>query len=134
MSHAKVRPTSIVLVAIVLVVINFAVADVGGKITGAVKDQSDAAIPGVTVTAVNVATGAKQTTTTDAQGTYAFPVLSVGQYELNVNAEGFRPYRRTGLAVVVNSTLVVDVALFRSKKQIRKWARQSMRSTSLKFR
>jgi hypothetical protein len=65
----------------------------------------------VAVTAVNVATGAKQTTTADAQGTYAFPVLSVGQYELNVNADGFRPYRRTGLAVDVNSALVVDVTL-----------------------
>jgi hypothetical protein len=111
MNRAEVKSTSIVLVAITLLVSNFAIANVGGKITGTVKDQSDAAIAGVTVTAVNVATGAKQTTTTDAQGTYAFPVLSVGQYELNVSADGFRPYRRTGMAVDVNSALVVDVTL-----------------------
>jgi hypothetical protein len=101
----------VLLVAVAVLASHSAVADVGGKITGTVKDQSDAAIDGVTVTAVNTATGAKQTTKTDAQGLYSFPVLSVGQYELDVAADGFRPYRRTGLVVDVNSALVVDVAL-----------------------
>jgi Carboxypeptidase regulatory-like domain/TonB dependent receptor len=98
-------------VVVVLLASQCALADVGGKITGTVKDQTDAAIDGVTVMVVNAATGAKQTTKTDAQGMYSFPVLSVGQYELDVAADGFRPYRRTGLAVDVNSALVVDVAL-----------------------
>jgi len=86
-------------------------ADVGGKITGTVKDQTNAAIDGVTVEVVNTATGVKQATKTDAQGVYSFPVLSVGQYELDVTANGFRPYRRTSLVVDVNSALVVDVTL-----------------------
>src|ERR1700737_1597650 len=55
-------------------------ADVGGKITGVVKDQTDAVIAGATVAAVSTATGVKKTTKTDEQGSYAFPVLSVGQY------------------------------------------------------
>ena len=79
MNCVDVKRISIFLSAVVLLTGHLAVADVGGKITGTVKDQSDAAIPGISVTVVNVATGAKQTTTTDAQGTYAFPVLSVGQ-------------------------------------------------------
>ncbi len=35
-------------------------AAVGGKITGTVKDQTNAVIPGATVTALNTATGVKQ--------------------------------------------------------------------------
>ena len=99
------------LIAVALIASHSAIADVGGKISGAVKDQTDAAIAGVMVTAINTATGVKQTTKTDTQGAYSFPVLSVGQYELDVTADGFRPYRRTGLVVDVNSALVIDVAL-----------------------
>ena len=94
-----------------LLVAQVAVADVGGKITGTVKDQTGAAIPGIPVMVINSATGAKQSTITDAQGAYSFPVLSVGKYDLEITAEGFRPYRRTGLAVDVNGALEVDVAL-----------------------
>jgi Carboxypeptidase regulatory-like domain/TonB dependent receptor len=101
----------LILLVAALFVNCFAFADVGGRLTGTVKDQTDAAIDGVTVTVVNTATGVKQMTKTDAQGGYSFPVLSVGQYELAIAADGFRPYRRTGLVVDVNSALVVDVAL-----------------------
>lgn len=109
MNRAEMR---FIFLAVVVVLSSYAaLGDVGGKIAGTVKDQTDAALEGVTVTAVNTATGAKQTTKTDAQGTYSFPVLSVGQYELDVAADGFRPYRRTGLVIDVNSALVVDVSL-----------------------
>jgi hypothetical protein len=90
---------------------NAAWADVGGKITGVVKDQTDAMIAGATVVAVNVATGVKQTTTTDEQGTFAFPVLPVGEYEINVAADGFKPNKTKGLAIDINSALTVDVTL-----------------------
>jgi len=70
--------------------------------------RTDAAVEGATVTTLNTATGAKQTTKTDARGAYSFPVLAVGQYELALTADGFRPYRRTGLVIDVNSALIVD--------------------------
>ena len=95
----------------VLFQLNAAWADVGGKITGVVKDQTDAMIAGATVAAVNIATGVKQTTTTDEQGSYAFPVLPVGEYEINVTADGFKPNKTRGLAIDINSALTVDVAL-----------------------
>ena len=99
------------LITLTLLTCHAAMADVGGKITGMVKDQTDASIAGVTVIAVNTATGAKQTTKTDTLGAYSFPALSVGQYQVDVTADGFKPYRRTGLAIDINSTLVVDVTL-----------------------
>jgi hypothetical protein len=95
----------------ILLRLNAAWADVGGKITGVVKDQTNAIIAGATVVAVNIATGVKQTTTTDEQGSYAFPVLPVGEYEINVTADGFKPTKTKGLAIDINSALTVDVTL-----------------------
>jgi hypothetical protein len=103
---------SLVLTAFVsLVPTLVARADVGGKITGAVKDPSGAVIPGATVVAVNTATGARQTTVTNDEGLYTFPVLPVGQYEIDVTATGFRPHRQTGLIIDINGALVVDATL-----------------------
>ena len=85
--------------------------DVGGKITGTVKDQTSAVIPSATVTALNTATGVKQTTKTDDQGTYSFPVLPVGQYEIDVLADGFRPSRTQGVTININTALTIDVTL-----------------------
>jgi hypothetical protein len=94
-----------------LFLLNAARADVGGKITGVVKDQTDAVIVGATAVAVNTATGVKQTTKTDEQGNYTFPFLPVGQYEIVVSADGFRSSRTRGLAVDINTALTVDVTL-----------------------
>ena len=99
------------LITAVLLISSTCFAQVGGGITGVVKDPSDAAIPGATVSVTNTATGAKRTATTDSQGVYSFPALAVGQYDLEVNAPGFLAQRRTGLAIDVNSRLQVDIKL-----------------------
>lgn len=86
-------------------------AEVGGKITGVVKDQSGAVIPGAAVVVTNAQTGAKLSATTDAEGAFTFPVLAVGEYQVDVAIDGFQPYRETGLAIDINSALVLDVTL-----------------------
>jgi Carboxypeptidase regulatory-like domain/TonB dependent receptor len=101
----------VVLIILTLLTRRAALADVGGKITGMVKDQTGAAIAGITVTVVNTATRAQQTTKTDTQGVYSFPALSVGQYQVDVTADGFNAYRKTGLVIDINSFFVVDVIL-----------------------
>lgn len=98
-----------------LIVLVFALsaarAEVGGKITGVVKDQTGSAIPGAGVVITNASTGVKLNATTDQDGVFTFPVLSVGLYQIDVTADGFRAYRKTGLAIDINSALVVDVTL-----------------------
>jgi hypothetical protein len=94
-----------------LFLLGVARADAGEKITGTVKDQTNAVIPGATVVAVNIATGVKHTTTTNAQGSYSFPILPVGQYEIDVTADGFKLRQTTGLTVNTSTGLTVDVML-----------------------
>jgi hypothetical protein len=86
-------------------------AQVAGSISGTIKDISGGVIPGVTVTATHTALGTQVSTTTDAQGSYSFPQLPVGQYELLIQVDGFKPHRRTRLAVDTDGALRVNVIL-----------------------
>jgi hypothetical protein len=109
MQSAKQKILS-VLIAVVLIA-SAARAEVGGKITGVVKDQTGSVIPGVNVVISNTQTGVKLTSTTDQDGVFTFPVLSVGQYQIDVTSDAFKPYRKTGLVIDINSALVLDVTL-----------------------
>jgi protocatechuate 3,4-dioxygenase beta subunit len=53
-----------------------------GTITGEVKDQTGATIPGATVTAQNVATNAIRTQASNEAGVYTFPAMPPGAYQI----------------------------------------------------
>src|SRR5579863_4663996 len=86
-------------------------ADTAGSISGTVTDQTGAVIPDSTITALNLDTTVQQTTKTNANGFYNFTALSVGRYEIEILRDGFKPYKRTGLVVDVNSQLRADIVL-----------------------
>jgi hypothetical protein len=86
-------------------------AQVGGSVSGTVKDQSGGVVTGVTVEATNSLLVTQFSTTTDGQGFYSFPKLPVGRYDLAVHIEGFKSQKRTGLAVDADSALQVNVTL-----------------------
>lgn len=88
-----------------------ALAQAGGAIAGTVKDSSGGVVPGATVTLINNAIGTQFTATTDAQGAYSFPNVPVGRYDLLVALDGFKPMRRPGLAVDINSRTQSDATL-----------------------
>jgi outer membrane receptor protein involved in Fe transport len=64
------------------------------RITGRIVDQSQAALPGVTVTVTNKATGATRTDVTDGEGNYAVTNLGPGTYEVKIELSGFAPKTR----------------------------------------
>src|SRR5689334_19695434 len=76
---------------------------VTGSISGTIRDASGAVIPKARLTIINIAQGTRSKTITDQRGFYAFPSLPVGRYELLVEADGFRPQKRTGLTVDTDS-------------------------------
>ena len=59
----------------------------------------------------NADTGVRHRTATNEQGFYAFPDLAIGHYSLEVGQTGFRPYAQTGLEVISNAALRVDITL-----------------------
>jgi Carboxypeptidase regulatory-like domain len=86
-------------------------ATVGGRISGTVKDPTGAVVSKAVVTATNTDTGVLQTIVSNDTGAFSFPSLSVGHYNLDILAPGFRPYRRINISVDVSSALLVDAVL-----------------------
>ena len=77
------------LLLIVVLAPGAAVAqDFRGAITGRIADKSGAVLPGVTVTATNVATNVGSTTTTNSDGVYSILYLTPGQYTVVAELSG----------------------------------------------
>ncbi len=88
-----------------------ALGSVTASITGTVKDPSGARITGATVTVTNTATGVAQTVTTNSEGSYAYPALQPGTYDVEVRKSGFKAFKQTGIVLNVNDALTVDASL-----------------------
>jgi len=86
-------------------------AQATAQITGSVRDQSGAVLPGVDVTATQTNTGIVRSTVTNASGAYVLPNLALGPYRLEVTLSGFRSYVQTGIVLQVNSNPAIDVSL-----------------------
>src|SRR3984957_5082149 len=99
------------VVVVLYFLLNTAWADVAGRISGMVRDPSGAFVAAATVTLNNVGNGTHQTTTTNDQGQYSFPVVPIGHYELEVSSSGFQPYKKIGVLIDVNSALQIDATL-----------------------
>ena len=82
-----------------------------GGIIGRVVDQQGAAIPGVTVTAKNPATGFVRAEVSDAEGVYRLTALPVAIYEVTAELQGFEAVSKKDIEVNVAQVQAVDFAL-----------------------
>ncbi len=82
-----------------------------GTILGTVRDETDAILPGATVTIKNLDTGISRTAVTDEQGRYQATHLSLGNYEVSASLGGFQSVIRSGIQLTVGRTAVVDFVL-----------------------
>ncbi len=67
------------------------------QISGTVKDESGAVLPGAEVTVTQTETGATRMAVSSETGSYVLPNLPVGPYKLEVSLPGF-PMRCSPLA------------------------------------
>jgi len=104
-------PITVALLAGISITLASAWAQVSGRIAGLVKDPSQAVVSGAKVTLRNQATGLKQSAITDAAGSYAFPIVAVGSYELNIESAGFKPFKSGDLIVNIGSSTQIDTLL-----------------------
>jgi hypothetical protein len=81
------------------------------QISGTVTDPSGAAITNAQVSMTETDTQATRTTVTDSSGSYTLPDLPVGPYRLEVKSAGFKDYVRSGLTLIVNNNVEVNVAM-----------------------
>jgi len=82
-----------------------------GAISGTVTDPTGAAIPGATVTAVNVDTNLKTVRTSTGAGDYDITPLLPGNYTVTFAAKGFEAYVQQNVTVNALSTVPLTVKL-----------------------
>ena len=82
-----------------------------GNIVGAVYDPTGAALPKVEIELLNAATGIRATTNTDAQGSYRFGNVLIGEYRIKATAPGFAPVSVKGVMVALNRTTTANFTM-----------------------
>jgi hypothetical protein len=82
-----------------------------GNIEGIVRDTTGAALPGVTVTATNMDTGATRTSLTNEEGVYRAVLLSLGRYRIVAELQGFKTFEQQGVTLSAGQTALINVEL-----------------------
>src|SRR5262245_59818223 len=79
-------------------------AQATAQISGTVRDQTGAVLPGVEITATQTGTGITRSVITNETGSYVLPNLSVGPYRFEAALPGFRSYVQTGIQLQGDSS------------------------------
>ena len=70
-----------------------------GQISGVVTDSGGGVLPGATVAIKNAGTNLTRETVTGPDGSFVFPDLLAGKYDLSVTMSGFKTYEQKGVAL-----------------------------------
>ena len=86
-------------------------AQITGSISGYVKDQTGAAVPGASVTATLVSQNFSVNTVSNAEGFYQFTAVQPGRYTVTVEKTGFQKVTHTNVTVTVSQPVRLDLQL-----------------------
>src|SRR5580693_8833016 len=87
-----------------------------GAISGVVTDPTAAVLPGVSVMLKNIDTGSSASTTSNAQGSYNFPLLQPGNYSVSATAAGFQGVAKN-VTVALGSSVTANLELSLSSQK-----------------
>ena len=107
------RKTSswILVIGLLLVPASPSFAQTFGQITGQVTDGSGAMLVGTSVTVTNPQTGAVRSAETNSAGSYVFPNLLPGIYNIRVDLQGFQSKVVNSVELQVQQTIRQDFVL-----------------------
>ncbi len=86
-----------------------------GTLVGFATDASGAALPGVTITATNDATGFTRSTVSAADGAYRLSALPPGKYTVTAELQGFSTLTTKNVDVIVATDRPLNVTLKQAK-------------------
>ena len=78
-------------------------------ISGTVRDQTGAVLPGASIQATSQETGRARTSVTDAAGHYRLPALELGTYTVQAQLTGFQTSAKSGVLLTIGSEVIVDL-------------------------
>src|SRR5215813_9035121 len=98
-------------IGLLVLVADVAYAQDNALLTGTVRDPQGAVVVGATVAIKNTATGIARALKTNSAGEYLAASLPPGQYDITVNASGFRRYQAQNVTLRVAQNARIDVTL-----------------------
>src|SRR5215469_7970347 len=98
-------------VLLALLVTNAAGQTTFGSITGTVRDQSGAVVPGASITVTNQDTGVSRGAPTGTDGVYSVTNLLPGTYRLQAEQKGFNRLEQSDIVLDANRIVNVDLQL-----------------------
>src|SRR5579872_1448365 len=81
------------------------------RVLGTVEDASGAVVPGAGVKLINEGTRVTFETKTSSAGAYFFEAVQPGDYELDVEAQGFRKFTTHNNTVTIGQPATINVKL-----------------------
>jgi len=109
LAAARLTPLLILLAAISSLCVH--AQEFRALVTGRIVDSSGASIAGAQVSIVNTATGTRTAAVSGSDGDFALTQLAPGEYELSVEAPGFRAYVRKGITLAVGDKANLDIKM-----------------------
>jgi hypothetical protein len=103
--------TFLLALSIVLEGLAFAQSSPNGAIRGYAKDEQNAVLPGVVVSATTADAPGAYSAVTDTEGYYRLLDLPPGSYAVRAELQGFSKTARDGILVRAGLTLLVDLVL-----------------------
>ena len=82
-----------------------------GTILGTVTDPTGGTVPNARIRITNTGTNISSDIKTNADGNFELPYLIAGQYEVAVEASGFKTFRQTDITLETDEKYRVDVKL-----------------------
>jgi len=82
-----------------------------GEITGLIRDQDGAAVPGAAITVTETRTNVQRVVVSTGQGVYTAPSLTPGEYRIDIELAGFKPVRREGIRLATGEKARIDFSL-----------------------
>jgi hypothetical protein len=82
-----------------------------GQIEGTVSDENNAAVPTAVITVTNIETGSTRTVSSRETGVFRFPMLPLGKYRLDAEAQNFKRFSREGILLAGGQTATIDIRL-----------------------
>ena len=82
-----------------------------GSLAGTITDPTGAVVPGAQVQAVEEGSGTSLQATSSSSGTFRFPQVPIGRYDITVTAPGFEAQKTTGIQVNLQVTTAINVTI-----------------------
>jgi hypothetical protein len=105
------RVAALALASLLGIAASAVAQNVGGIISGTVRDAQGGVLPGVSLTLRNVDSGAVRTTVTESNGSYRLPGLAPGRYALAAELQGFANITIPELTITIGLELQRDFTM-----------------------